>query len=48
MTESKSSGGTGHCLCGAVQYRCEGEPLTIGGYNKGRKRGGEYGREHPA
>ena len=30
MTESKSSGGTGHCLCGAVQYRYEGEPLTIG------------------
>jgi len=23
-------GGTGHCLCGAVQYRYEGDPMTIG------------------
>ena len=23
-------GGTGHCLCGAVQYRYEGDPITIG------------------
>ena len=30
MTKSTSSGGTGHCLCGAVWYRYEGEPVTIG------------------
>ena len=30
MTESSNGGGTGHCLCGAVQYRYKGEPSTIG------------------
>ena len=30
MTKATNSGGTGHCLCGAVQYRYEGEPVTIG------------------
>jgi hypothetical protein len=30
MTQSRTSGGTGRCLCGAVQYRYEGEPTTIG------------------
>ena len=29
MTDS-TPGGTGHCLCGAVQYRYEGDPITIG------------------
>jgi hypothetical protein len=30
MTQSRTSGGTGRCLCGAVQYRYEDEPITIG------------------
>jgi hypothetical protein len=30
MTQSRTTGGTGRCLCGAVQYRYEGEPTTIG------------------
>ncbi len=30
MTKSTNSGGTGHCFCGAVRYRYEGEPVTIG------------------
>ena len=30
MTKSTSGGGTGRCLCGAVQYRYEGEPTTVG------------------
>jgi Glutathione-dependent formaldehyde-activating enzyme len=30
MTKSTTCGGTGRCLCGAVQYRYEGEPTTIG------------------
>ena len=30
MSKSTTSGGTGRCLCGAVQYRYEGEPTTIG------------------
>ena len=30
MADSTPGGGTAHCLCGAVQYRYEGEPITIG------------------
>src|SRR6266403_5856240 len=30
MSNSTTGGGTGRCLCGAVQYRYEGEPTTIG------------------
>jgi len=30
MTTPLTSGGTGRCLCGAVHYRYEGEPTTIG------------------
>jgi hypothetical protein len=30
MTQSRTTGGTGRCLCGMVQYRYEGEPTTIG------------------
>ena len=30
MLVSTKGDGTGRCLCGAVQYRYEGEPTTIG------------------
>src|SRR5260370_30338725 len=30
MTDSTPCGGTGHCLCRAVQYHYEGDPITIG------------------
>ena len=30
MAQSRTTGGMGRCLCGAVQYRHEGEPTTIG------------------
>ena len=30
MTDSTPYGGTGHCLCRAVQYRYEGDPIAIG------------------
>ena len=30
MTDSTPCGGTGHCLCRAMQYRYEGDPITIG------------------
>jgi hypothetical protein len=30
ITEPTLSGGTGRCLCGAVSYRYEGDPITVG------------------
>jgi hypothetical protein len=30
MTDSTPYAGTGHCLCGAVEYRYEGDPIAIG------------------
>ena len=30
MSKSTTGGGMGRCLCGAVQYRYEGDPTSIG------------------
>jgi hypothetical protein len=30
MAQEANGGGTGRCLCGAVQYRYQGEPATMG------------------
>lgn len=30
MTDSEGASGTGRCLCGAVTYRYQGEPASIG------------------